>query len=227
MFFSVFGIRSRISVLLLSIFLLLPSTWGQGGIVTIEDLSAYSAQPTDVQLCLWEPGQDDVAGTVGCPTPVANTCYCPTGIVQQAAVLSAITGCMTYWYSVTGGINVAAATSVYNEYCQNATGQFIILRHEHGVSALTFVYMYLPRYHSYPNNFHIDYYPPFHIDYYHIEYYHIDCYHIDCYHIDYYHIDSHINSHIKFGTRCYCRHSRRQRRGRAFRCLFSLLSPIS
>ncbi|KAN0082003.1 hypothetical protein V8E54_003301 [Elaphomyces granulatus] len=128
MFFSVFGIRSRISVLLLAIFLLLPSTCGQppqsaqGGIVTIEDLSAFSAQPTDVQLCLWEPGHKDVASTVGCPTPVANTCYCPTGIVQQAAVLSAITGCMTYWYSVTGGIKVAAATSVYNEYCQNATG---------------------------------------------------------------------------------------------------------
>lgn len=125
----VFGIRS-ISVLLLSIFLLLPSTCnGQGDTVTIEELSAFNVQPTDVQLCLWEPGHKDVASTVGCPTPVGNTCYCPTGIVQQAAILSAITGCMTNWYSATGGIDVAAATSVYSQYCRNAfstTGQFIL-----------------------------------------------------------------------------------------------------
>jgi hypothetical protein len=124
MSFSLFDIRS-ISFLL-SIFLILPSTCGQGATVTIEELSAYNTQPTDVQECLWEPGHRDVASTVGCPSPIANSCYCPTGIVQQAAILSAITGCMTYWYSATGGLDVAAATSVYSEYCQNAvsaTGQ--------------------------------------------------------------------------------------------------------
>lgn len=109
-----------IFLLLVFLFLFFPSTQGQGPTVTIEQLPAYGSQPIDVQECLWEPGHKDVASTVGCPMPVLNACYCPTGIVQQAAILSAITGCMTYWYSATGGIDVAAATSVYSQYCQNA-----------------------------------------------------------------------------------------------------------
>lgn len=130
-----YGICSTISSLLL-VFLTLPSTWGQASTVTINQISAYYAQPTDVQDCLWDPGHHDIAYSIPCPSPVYDVCYCPAGTAQLSSVLSAITGCLTYWYSNAGALDAASATSVYSEYCQDAvsaSGQLIFC-HEHRTS---------------------------------------------------------------------------------------------
>lgn len=117
-------LRSAASaLLLLAPLALLPSTaWAQAtGLVTINQLPAYSTAGEDIQECLWEPGHQDLAYTIGCQTDsVYNICYCPTGSAGLSTVSSAITGCLTYWYSQSGALQVQTAVSVYNEYCTQA-----------------------------------------------------------------------------------------------------------
>jgi len=122
---------SAIGILSASILLplLAPSVHAQAtGTVSIVQLEAWNNAPSDAKLCLWDPSNSDVAGSLGCPSPTLNVCYCPTG-AASSTVLNTITACMTYWYSDDGILQLPTAVSVYSQYCQGAVGgRLAILR---------------------------------------------------------------------------------------------------
>jgi hypothetical protein len=91
------------------------------GTVTINLFPDYDTASAEVRDCLYLPGHKDVAYSMGCPTDtVYNYCYCPTGTAGLWTASSAITGCLTAWYSQTGALEVATAVSIYNAYCTKA-----------------------------------------------------------------------------------------------------------
>lgn len=93
------------------------------GLVTISDRKDFVDAGTPVKECLWLPGHRDVAYSIGCPTQtVYNFCFCPTNYAALSTVSSALTGCLTYWYSQTGALAVQTAVSIYNSYCTQALG---------------------------------------------------------------------------------------------------------
>jgi len=109
-----------LSASILFCLLLAPPVHAQAsGTVSIVQLPAWNSAPSGAKLCLWDPGQYDVASTLGCPSPTLNVCYCPTGDASSS-VLNAITGCMTYWYSIEGILQLPTAVSVYSQYCAGA-----------------------------------------------------------------------------------------------------------
>jgi len=118
---------SAVGILSAFLLFLVPLIHGQTtGTVSIVDLADWNNAPVDVQKCLWQPGASDVASTLGCPSPTLNVCFCPTGAASSKA-LSAITGCMTYWFENNGILQLPTAVSVYSEYCADAVGGWSIL----------------------------------------------------------------------------------------------------
>ena len=113
------------SVRLVFVLFLLPLIYSQAtgpeATVSIVGFPPYPTQAAQVRSCLWDE-EDDLAHTLDCASPTNNACYCPTGLVQQASVLSCLTGCMTYWYDNVAALDITSAVSVYQAYCSGAVG---------------------------------------------------------------------------------------------------------
>lgn len=84
--------------------------------VSITSVLAYQEQRPCVQNCIWR--EDDhisnLNGYLGCPSPVANSCWCRDALTLYA--LSFLTSCVNQFCNSVS-TDVSQAVSVYTEYC--------------------------------------------------------------------------------------------------------------